>query len=254
MAASRSFWSVAVAVAVVCLLASHGCSSASKHKQHAPKSQHSGAGASSNNNSSSSTNSSSKGIPPPPMMSPGNGSSDDGGGWLNARATWYGAPNGAGPDDNGGACGFKNVNMPPFSAMTSCGNEPLFKDGKGCGSCYQIRCVGHPACSGFSETVIITDMNYYPVSLYHFDLSGTAFGAMAKDDRNDELRHAGIIDIQFRRHAFYSLSRHINRSYIQYLRMPALAQHNLASYNVQRPTRPPTLTTTTACWMGPTNY
>ena len=44
--------------------------------------------------------------------------------------------------DAGGACGFKNVNLPPFSAMTSCGNEPLFKDGKGCGSCYQVRCHG----------------------------------------------------------------------------------------------------------------
>ncbi|EMS49033.1 Expansin-B7 [Triticum urartu] len=85
--------------------------------------------------------------------------------------------------------------------MTSCGNEPLFKDGKGCGSCYQIRCVGktHPACSGVPETVIITDMNYYPVPRYHFDLSGTAFGAMAKDGRNDELRHTGIIDMQFKR-------------------------------------------------------
>uniref|UniRef100_A0A453DP75 Uncharacterized protein n=3 Tax=Triticinae TaxID=1648030 RepID=A0A453DP75_AEGTS len=121
--------------------------------------------------------------------------------WLAAKATWYGARHGAGPDDNGGAYGFKNVNLPPFSAMTSCGNEPLFKDGKGCGSCYQIRCLrsNHPACSGVPETVIITDMNYYPVSPYHFDLSGTAFGAMAKDGRNDELRNAGIIDMQFRR-------------------------------------------------------
>jgi hypothetical protein len=39
----------------------------------------------------------------------------------------------------GGACGFKNVNQYPFSSMTSCGNQPLFKDGKGCGSCYQVR-------------------------------------------------------------------------------------------------------------------
>ncbi|TKV98744.1 hypothetical protein SEVIR_9G580900v4 [Setaria viridis] len=135
----------------------------------------------------------------PPANNGSGADSGSAGGWLNARATWYGAPNGAGPDDNGGACGFKGVNMPPFSAMTSCGNEPLFKDGKGCGSCYQIRCLAHPACSGIPETVIITDMNYYPVAPYHFDLSGTAFGAMAKDDRNDELRHAGIIDIQFKR-------------------------------------------------------
>ncbi|KAF7051479.1 hypothetical protein CFC21_059714 [Triticum aestivum] len=116
-----------------------------------------------------------------------------------ARATWYGAPNGAGPYDNGGACGFKNVNRYPFMAMTSCGNQPLFKDGKGCGACYKIKCTKHKACSGRQETVVITDMNYYPVAPYHFDLSGTAFGKLAKPGRNDELRHAGIIDIQFTR-------------------------------------------------------
>uniref|UniRef100_A0A0D9VN96 Expansin-like EG45 domain-containing protein n=2 Tax=Leersia perrieri TaxID=77586 RepID=A0A0D9VN96_9ORYZ len=213
---SRSFRSVAVAAALLCLLAAHGCS-ASKHHKPKPKPKPSPGGAISGN-ASSSSNSSTTPPPAPPLPTPptptpapiptptpspgsssSNGSISGGGGWLNARATWYGAPNGAGPDDNGGACGFKNVNLPPFSAMTSCGNEPLFKDGKGCGSCYQIRCVAHQACSGVPEIVIITDMNYYPVSLYHFDLSGTAFGAMAKDNRNDELRHAGIIDIQFRR-------------------------------------------------------
>jgi hypothetical protein len=78
----------------------------------------------------------------PPPTNPGGGytinNNGSSGGWLNARATWYGAPNGAGPEDNGGACGFKNVHMPPFSAMTSCGNDPIFKDGLGCGSCYQV--------------------------------------------------------------------------------------------------------------------
>jgi hypothetical protein len=46
---------------------------------------------------------------------------------------------------------------------------------------------------------MITDMNYYPVATYHFDLSGTAFGSMANWGLNDKLRHAGIIDMQFRR-------------------------------------------------------
>ena len=175
----------AVAAALLCLLLAHGTScGGSKHKTGRHKA-HAAAAAPTP-------------TPPPATSTPPNSSAGDGS-WLNARATWYGAPNGAGPDDNGGACGFKGVNLPPFSAMTSCGNEPLFKDGKGCGSCYQIRCVAHPACSGIPETVIITDMNYYPVAPYHLDLSGTAFGAMAKDDRNDELRHAGIIDIQFKR-------------------------------------------------------
>ncbi|CAM0956229.1 unnamed protein product [Alopecurus aequalis] len=119
--------------------------------------------------------------------------------WTPARATWYGQPNGAGPDDNGGACGFKHVNRYPFMSMGSCGNQPLFKDGKGCGSCYKIRCKKDQSCSGRTETVIITDMNYYPVAPFHFDLSGTAFGRLAKPGLNDKLRHSGIIDIEFTR-------------------------------------------------------
>uniref|UniRef100_A0A0D9VN95 Expansin-like EG45 domain-containing protein n=1 Tax=Leersia perrieri TaxID=77586 RepID=A0A0D9VN95_9ORYZ len=122
-----------------------------------------------------------------------------GGGWMSAKATWYGAPNGAGPADNGGACGFKNVNLPPFSGMTSCGNQPLYKGGKGCGSCYRVRCDRHAACSGAAQTIAITDMNYFPLSQYHLDLSGTAFGRLAKPGRADDLRRAGIIDVQFAR-------------------------------------------------------
>ena len=32
----------------------------------------------------------------------------------------------------GGACGIKDVNL------AACGNIPIFKDGKGCGSCYEV--------------------------------------------------------------------------------------------------------------------
>ena len=66
----------------------------------------------------------------------------------------------------------------------------------------QIKCTSknNPACSGEPKTVIITDVNYdTKVAPYHFDLSGTAFGAMARPGYNDKLRSAGILDIQFRR-------------------------------------------------------
>ncbi|WVZ94742.1 hypothetical protein U9M48_040604 [Paspalum notatum var. saurae] len=135
-----------------------------------------------------------------PDLPPGpNVTTDYDGRWLLARATWYGQPTGAGPDDNGGACGIKDVNLPPYNAMSSCGNVPLFKDGKGCGSCYEIKCRAAAECSGEPVVVVITDMNYGHVSPYYFDLSGTAFGSMAKPGLNDQLRHRGIIDLDFRR-------------------------------------------------------
>nr|CAD1844882.1 unnamed protein product [Ananas comosus var. bracteatus] len=122
--------------------------------------------------------------------------------WGPASVTWYGAPTGAGPDDNGGGCGFKNVNLPPFSSMTACGNPTIFKSGKGCGACYQVRCTSHPACSGKPSTITITDACLDGVCLdapIHFDMSGTSFGSMAQPGREDELRHAGKLQIQYTR-------------------------------------------------------
>ncbi|KXG38974.1 hypothetical protein SORBI_3001G306500 [Sorghum bicolor] len=99
----------------------------------------------------------------------------------------------------GGACGIKNVNLPPYNGFTACGNVPIFKDGKGCGSCYEVRCKEMPECSGNPITVFITDMNYEPIAPYHFDFSGKAFGSLAKPGLNDKLRHCGIMNVEFRR-------------------------------------------------------
>ncbi|NP_001132169.1 Expansin-B10 precursor [Zea mays] len=136
----------------------------------------------------------------PPKVPPGkNITATYGKDWLDAKATWYGKPTGAGPDDNGGGCGYKDVNKPPFNSMGACGNIPIFKDGLGCGSCFEIKCDKPVECSGKPVVVHITDMNYEPIAAYHFDLAGTAFGAMAKNGEEEKLRKAGIIDMQFRR-------------------------------------------------------
>jgi hypothetical protein len=77
----------------------------------------------------------------------------------------------------------------------------------------QVKCNNPEECSNTPVTVFITHMNYDLLSPYHFDLSGTAFGALARLGLEQKLRERGIIDTQFRRslllaafdHLFYSI-------------------------------------------------
>ncbi|KAL7148211.1 hypothetical protein ABFS83_06G162800 [Erythranthe nasuta] len=120
-------------------------------------------------------------------------------GFSPAVATWYGSPNGAG---SGGACGFADdVANPPYNGLISAGNQNIFKHGQGCGTCYQVKCTENPACSGFPIVVTVTDEcpGTCNNEAFHFDMSGKAFGYLAKLGQADKLRNAGRINVQYQR-------------------------------------------------------
>ncbi|KAJ7569504.1 hypothetical protein O6H91_01G081400 [Diphasiastrum complanatum] len=121
--------------------------------------------------------------------------------WEPATATWYGSPHGAGSD--GGACGYGGLAGTPYGSSITAASLVLFRNGKGCGSCYQVRCVGSWLCSTHAVTVVVTDEcppgGYCAYGRTHFDLSGTAFGEMANYGRGSELLNMGVMQIQYRR-------------------------------------------------------
>ncbi|XP_056160344.1 expansin-like B1, partial [Syzygium oleosum] len=120
-----------------------------------------------------------------------------------SRATFYGSPDCYGTST--GACGFgeygRTVNdgYEWFSCSTYVtGVSRLYRNGSGCGACYQVRCT-KPQCTGDGANVVVTD--YGEGDRTDFILSPRAYAKMAQPDayQTKQLFAYGVVDVEVRR-------------------------------------------------------
>ncbi|XP_019182354.1 PREDICTED: expansin-like B1 [Ipomoea nil] len=114
---------------------------------------------------------------------------------LYTRATYYGSPDCYGTPS--GACGFgdygRNVNGGKVSGVSS----RLYKNGTGCGACYQVRCKIPTHCNEEGTKMVVTD--YGEGDRTDFILSTRAYSEMANPGLANELFALGVVDMEYRR-------------------------------------------------------
>ncbi|KAK9093003.1 hypothetical protein Syun_027914 [Stephania yunnanensis] len=115
--------------------------------------------------------------------------------FTHSRAAYY--PNSDEHGTDQGACGFGSfgatINEGDVSAASL-----LYRDGVGCGACYQVRCSNTKYCSENGVNVVITDQGSSDNT--DFILSQRAFGRMAQTkDLGVSLLQLGVVDVEYRR-------------------------------------------------------
>nr|GLL35994.1 expansin-like B1 [Ipomoea trifida] len=113
---------------------------------------------------------------------------------LYTRATFYGSPDCYGTQS--GACGFgeygRNVNGGKVSGVSR-----LYRNGTGCGACYQVRCKIPTHCNEEGTRIVVTD--YGEGDRTDFILSARAYSEMATPGLANQLFAFGVVDVEYRR-------------------------------------------------------
>nr|AFB77226.1 expansin L [Betula platyphylla] len=115
--------------------------------------------------------------------------------FVHSRAAYY--PNSDQQGTDTGACGFGSFGATINGGDASAASD-LYRNGVGCGACYQVRCTNANFCSDKGVTVVLTDQGSSDRT--DFILSKRAFGRMAQTtDAAASLLNLGAVDIEYRR-------------------------------------------------------
>ncbi|KAL7111331.1 hypothetical protein ACP275_05G080900 [Erythranthe tilingii] len=118
----------------------------------------------------------------------------DNDGYICSRATFYGSPDCIG--NPYGACGFGEYGRTVNNGEVS-GVSRLYKNGSGCGACYQVRCKIPTHCSEEGTKIVVTD--YGEGHETDFILSARAYSNLALPNLAAQLLAYGVIDVEYKR-------------------------------------------------------
>lgn len=114
--------------------------------------------------------------------------------YVCTRATYYGSPDCKGNPT--GACGYGEYGRTVNNGVVG-GVSRLYRNGSGCGACYQVRCKIPTHCTDEGVQVIATD--YGEGHYTDFILSARAYSNLAKPNMAEQLFAYGVVDVEYRR-------------------------------------------------------